>query len=261
MAPVKDITFHDLHVQMQALDGYHGFKGRDDNFNKIWRDLQPTLQGQPYCAGGDCYIWKHAGHPYPQIDHVWGFSFCPDAVRWAKDHGLWDADGHYEPGDTSFFCWDGSGVAEHPGTVVKDEGSGGLHDFECNTSADASGDQSNGDGCYFKVRPHGAMLMGVLKSSVWLKGHPHHQPPPKPGRPIHNPHTFDRHDLNLHRGSVGETVKWAQWALSFHGTEVDGEFGPKTERATRLFQKVKGLHVDGIIGPQTASVLLHVTRR
>lgn len=248
-------TFADLKHQMDLLDGYTGSK-QNDNVNKIWAELQPSFQGASYCAAGDCYIWKHAGHPWPAIDHVWGFSYCPDAVIWAKKHGMWDASGRYEPGDTTFFCWDGSGVAEHTGTMVKELGSQVL-DFECNTTPEGgAGNQSNGGGCYYRHRPHGPMLMGVLKSSRWLDGHPNPAPKPAPHTPKHNPFKFNAHALPLHVGSKGEMVQWAQWALSI---PVDGVFGPQSNRAAQVFQRAHGLHVDGIVGPQTASALMRVT--
>lgn len=257
----RDITFADLRRQMDALDGYTGSKA-DDNVNKIWRDLQPSFQGASYCAAGDCYLWKHAGHPFPAIDHPWGFSYCPDAVIWAKKNGLWSANGDYEPGDTTFFDWEGDGVSDHTGTVVHDDGRLSLLDFECNTSPEgSSGSQSNGDGCYYRHRPHGATVMGVLKSSRWLVDHPHHAPMPDPSkRPVkHNPFDLKMTALPLHGGTGHrgyEPVQWAQWALS---VPVDGVFGKQTTRATRLFQKVHGLRIDGIIGPQTAAVLNCVT--
>ena len=37
---------------------------------------------------------------------------------------------------------------------------------------------------------------------------------------------------------------------------VDGIFGEKTDKATRLFQRHKGLSADGIIGPKTWRALL-----
>ena len=248
-------TFADLRRQMNLLDGYTGSKS-NDNVNKIWAELQPSFQGASYCAAGDCYIWKHAGHPYPAIDHVWGFSYCPDAVVWAKKHGLWDASGHYEPGDTIFFDWSGHGVAEHTGTVVSDEGV--VLDFECNTTPEGGqGDQSNGGGCYYRHRQHGPTIMGVLKSSRWLESHPAHTPPPAPApRVKHNPFTLNRHHLPLRVGARGEDVKWAQWALSI---PVDGVFGPQTQQAVRVFQRHHGLLIDGIIGQQTSTVLARIT--
>ena len=61
----------------------------------------------------------------------------------------------------------------------------------------------------------------------------------------------------LGRGSKGEAVKYAQSLLSKHGFELteDGDFGHKTDAATRSFQKANRLSVDGKIGPKTWTVL------
>jgi hypothetical protein len=52
----------------------------------------------------------------------------------------------------------------------------------------------------------------------------------------------------LKLGSKGESVKEIQ---EFLGITMDGDFGPKTERAVKEWQKTKGLFVDGIVGPST----------
>ena len=36
---------------------------------------------------------------------------------------------------------------------------------------------------------------------------------------------------------------------------IDGKWGPNTQNAVRSFQSVKGIRVDGIVGPQTADTL------
>lgn len=263
-----EIEFKDLHDQMNKLNGYTGYKGHNDNDNKIWADLDPALQGDSYCAAGDCYIWKHAGHPYVKIDHPWGFSYCPDAVRWAKENpGYWETDvKNFEPGDTILYCWDSTGVAEHTGTIVKVSGLD-QHTFECNTSSGVAGNQSNGGGCYFRVRVHDSMTLGVLKSSKWLTDNVRPpQTPPKKGSPVKNPFDYDSHGLPLHVGvsntvgSHGTDVKWAQWALAFTGDKIDGEFGASTFKATKLFQKAHGLRQDGVVGSATAAALSHITR-
>ena len=59
---------------------------------------------------------------------------------------------------------------------------------------------------------------------------------------------------SLKRGYKGDTVKALQWSLNVlinAGLYVDGNFGPATEEAVRLFQKKANLTVDGIAGVQT----------
>lgn len=64
--------------------------------------------------------------------------------------------------------------------------------------------------------------------------------------------------LPLYRGCVGEHVADLQNQLRTMGfpVTVDGDFGPATELAVRLFQKASQLAVDGIVGPHTYAQLL-----
>lgn len=57
----------------------------------------------------------------------------------------------------------------------------------------------------------------------------------------------------LRVGSKGTQVKLAQQLLTVKGFTVDpdGDFGPKTEMAVKMFQKANGLTDDGIIGLKT----------
>lgn len=65
----------------------------------------------------------------------------------------------------------------------------------------------------------------------------------------------------LKQGAKGKMVKILQMLLtdanSVYACEVDGSFGPATDRAVRLFQKNKGLAVDGSVGPKTWDKLLN----
>ena len=57
----------------------------------------------------------------------------------------------------------------------------------------------------------------------------------------------------LKRGSKGDDVVALQHLLNVEGVKVtiDGEFGPKTETAVKVFQMAKDLEADGIVGPAT----------
>ena len=56
----------------------------------------------------------------------------------------------------------------------------------------------------------------------------------------------------LRRGSAGDDVRTVQRLL---GLPVDGIFGPETDAAVRGFQRANGLQADGLVGPQTWAAL------
>jgi peptidoglycan hydrolase-like protein with peptidoglycan-binding domain len=56
----------------------------------------------------------------------------------------------------------------------------------------------------------------------------------------------------LHKGDHGKHVELLQRAL---GVPADGEFGRRTWRALRRFQRAHGLTVDGVAGPATLAAL------
>ena len=64
--------------------------------------------------------------------------------------------------------------------------------------------------------------------------------------PAHPEGTLPR--PTLRRGLTGELTKIVQAKV---GVKVDGNFGPKTEAAVRVFQRANGLAADGIVGPKT----------
>ena len=68
--------------------------------------------------------------------------------------------------------------------------------------------------------------------------------------------TYSTPVLALH--AVGDLVVWLQEHLVSVGyaTAVDGDFGPSTQTAVEQFQSVRGLTVDGIVGPATWAALL-----
>ena len=65
----------------------------------------------------------------------------------------------------------------------------------------------------------------------------------------------DDYNKIMKRGSRGEGVKELQRNLGMTGDEVDGIFGPATEKAVKTFQKTSGAKVDGIVGPETRGMI------
>lgn len=81
----------------------------------------------------------------------------------------------------------------------------------------------------------------------------------KPVVVVHNPYAlphFDATHRPFSRGAHGDKVRFVQWAL---GIPVDGAFGNQTFAAIEAFQRKHKLHVDGIVGPQTAAALAVIT--
>ncbi len=58
-------------------------------------------------------------------------------------------------------------------------------------------------------------------------------------------------------GDKNESVREVQEAMVAAGEkiEVDGVFGPKTERAVRRYQESRNLGIDGIVGPETGGAI------
>ena len=71
-----------------------------------------------------------------------------------------------------------------------------------------------------------------------------------------NPYTKPTKKVKL--GHTGNAVKWVQWELNQTekaGLIIDGDFGAKTDKAVRAFQKKHKLEVDGIVGKETRKKL------
>jgi peptidoglycan hydrolase-like protein with peptidoglycan-binding domain len=222
----------------------------DGNITKYWAELCPSLQGAPWCA---CFVrWTniHAGGPDLPISNPY---YCPNIVTYAKQHGLWNDSGHYSPGDIILFCWDGSGVAEHVGRVVSDNGSV-VTTIEGNAQNDDHGDQSNGGGVYQRERAHNSTILGVLSYDKLL-AHAAANNGAAPRNPIKgNPYAKSAADCR--QGDKGDQVRFVQWAV---GVPVDGVFGKTTLTAVVHFQAYHKLHVDGVVGVQTLGALRSVT--
>lgn len=67
----------------------------------------------------------------------------------------------------------------------------------------------------------------------------------------------------LKMGSTGDNVRYLQQSLTnigYNPGPIDGIFGSKTETAVRLFQKDKGLVVDGIVGDNTWNAIYNALK-
>jgi CHAP domain/Putative peptidoglycan binding domain len=256
-----------VNALLAALDREVGYretrdtKHPDGNVTKYWQALDPGLQGQPWCAAFQSWVWRTAGRPLPPIDRPYGFVYCPDAVTWARRNGVWSTSGRYTRGDLVFFDWTGHGLAQHVGCVIADDGST-LLTIEGNTSAGDVGSQWNGGQVCRRMRKHGPTVLGALRSSGWLAamppiGAPSSPPPAPPSRSNPFPPPPESTLLRLAKPMMsGNAVRWVQWAA---GCPVDGIFGPATEHAVKQFQAHSRCGpVDGIVGPLTRRALMLV---
>jgi N-acetyl-anhydromuramyl-L-alanine amidase AmpD len=105
----------------------------------------------------------------------------------------------------------------------------------------------------------GALDMGSLRTDIQARIGvvPDAAPTPRPPVPVGR---FA--DILLFRGSEGPKVTALQRRLKYGYDEyagdlvIDGRYGRRTEAAVREFQRrVRGLKVDGIVGPATAAAL------
>jgi CHAP domain/Putative peptidoglycan binding domain len=185
-----------------------------------------------------------------------------------KKQGRW-ADARNDdptPGDWIFFDFPEDGVnrISHVGICIKNNGDGTIQVIEGNTSGTAKGDQRNGGMCVEKTRGYVKDNKKKLINAVVGWGRPVYAgeensplllkrnvaPVAKTSAPVKKsaPQPFKP----LKFGSKGQEVKNVQTLL---GIKSDGEFGPSTEKAVKVFQLSKKLSANGIVDAITLKVL------
>lgn len=72
-----------------------------------------------------------------------------------------------------------------------------------------------------------------------------------------NPYTTPTTTIEF--GELGIGVRWVQWELrqSGYDIKIDGEFGSKTDKTVRQYQKDHGLEIDGRVGPKTRTSMIN----
>lgn len=109
---------------------------------------------EPWCADFVSWCFLEAGAPLPAIDIPQGFTYCPDAVRYARMAHQEVLPSAAMPGDVALFDWGHDGVADHTGIVIG-RGASELLTVEGNT---AVGDDSNGGQVLERRRPFADVL-------------------------------------------------------------------------------------------------------
>lgn len=107
-----------------------------------------------------------------------------------------------------------------------------------------------------KVSTRGWQKWGMLPENMLIYDD---APTREPDMHIMTPVVVKRDTIR--KGDKGDVVKYCQFRLLTWNKSclprygADGDFGAETDAAVRLFQRTKGLVVDGIVGPKTWAAL------
>lgn len=85
---------------------------------------------------------------------------------------------------------------------------------------------------------------------LWLNG-PAAAPKPKPAKAAPAATVAGRRRPTLARGDQGPDVLYLQKMIGVDYGTGPGVFGPRTEARVRWYQRMRGLTVDGVVGPAT----------
>lgn len=156
-------------------------------------------------------------------------AYCPTIWSWAKAKG-YARTSNPKKGDLVLFDWGQDGVCDHIGFVVKDNGNGTVTTVEGNTS-----NTSNGNGGCVQIRVRAkSLIRGYVRLPYESVAWP----------------TAYLYKYVSNKSQVKKLQKCLNKIIKAKLT-VDGDFGNKTYKAVKKFQKKYKLQVDGIVGPKT----------
>jgi hypothetical protein len=187
------------------------------------------------------------------------------ASDWFKKNNRWADARNDDPtaGDWIYFDFPEDGVnrISHVGLCIKNNGDGTIQVIEGNTSGTAKGDQRNGGMCVEKTRAYIKNNKKKLPNAVVGWGRPVYAGEEtasllsKTGAPTSAPKSKKAAPIAfkpLKVGSKGQAVKNVQTLL---GIKADGDFGPVTEKAVKIFQASSKLAANGVVDGITFKAL------
>lgn len=202
-----------------------------------------------WCAAFVTWACEQAGIPDMPVKcpSKFGYTFAlvEGWQQWAIEKGFYfDNDGKFKPekGDISCFDWTQSSI------YVPDadwENHIGVHlCMDGNNYLCAEGNTSNRTGLKNRT---------PQQVQGWIRipdGYSFSGLPPAPELP---PHYIKRGDIGSEVGDIQSAL--IKFSRQFLPGEVDNNFGPKTEAAVIMFQKVNDIRADGIVGEDTRKLL------
>lgn len=224
-----------------------------NNYTKYARDLDNIK---------DFYNGKKNGYPWCDVFVDWCFvsSFGVDRAKEllcqpskSLGAGVYYSANYYKQknqfykskpkaGDQIFFV-NSKGNAQHTGLVYQVDNKY-VYTIEGNTSSE-KGVIANG-GCV-RLKQY-----SLNYNRIMGYGRPNYKYEEQPKMPYNGIFPTIPKNGSLKRGCKGEQVKYLQlflnWAIDAN-LEIDGSFGPATEKAVKKYQKQYGLVVDGHFGP------------
>jgi surface antigen len=184
------------------------------------------------CAAGFTTDGENVAVPGVRQTTAKGWAYVPYMLNDFRDAAR--ADKNPRPGDLVIFDWEGDGSVDHVGMVERVEPDGSIWTYEGNRDD---------------------MLMHVHRSTSVVAAfcHPPYDDTPSPVPPPAPPSGVPPFPGYCSLGSTGTAVSQSQQRLADRGwnLEVDGVFGPGTDKVVRAYQAEKALGVDGVVGPTT----------
>lgn len=180
----------------------------------------------PWCAVFISYIFKDSPNLIKKT------ASCQEMLEWFEQHNQIVT--YPQPGDIVFFKYrTNNRRTNHVGIIVSVVDNTRFLTIEGNTSI-----RSDDNGGAVMERNRTMQNVVAIARPAYLDSTNYHQ--------------------TLRKGAKGEQVELLQEMLNIKGilVKVDGNFGPETEKAVKMFQEMVKIEADGIAGPKTWGKLL-----
>ena len=247
---------------VSVFEGWYGLKESDGSHMQIvniYNAHKPLARGykvkktDPWCAAAASAAAIQTG----MTDIIPTECGCGEQIRLWQKMGRWQEKDAHTPqvGDYIYYDWkdgydyavtDNKGWPQHVGIVVSVSG---------NIIRVIEGNKGHAVG-YREIGVNGRYIRGYGVPDYVGKADGE---PSKESLKKSNPYPVPLRTVRYTNPTMtGQDVRWVQWELTGAGydIEIDGRFGPKSNRALRAFQGAYGLDVDGRCGPATRACML-----